>query len=97
MALRGGPLKLRFNEGIFREAKNRMSGARPFGSFWEGGYPTFAKRDSPEGAKHGINAHTEATQETSERGWHIADEVRSYAGTRPSNTPTDICPIFRSQ
>jgi len=34
MALRGGPLKLRGTEGTFREAKSRMSGARPFGSFW---------------------------------------------------------------
>ncbi len=55
-----------------------MSGARLFGSFWEGGYPTFAKRDSPEGAKQEADAHDGATRETKARGRHIADGVRSY-------------------
>jgi hypothetical protein len=39
-------------------------GARPFGPFWEGGYPTFAKRDSPEGAKQETTQHAEAAQNT---------------------------------
>jgi hypothetical protein len=70
------PLKLRFNEGIFRLSEKPDGGARLFGSFCEGGYPTFDKRNSPEGAKQNLSAHAEAAQECQAQS--IADKVRSY-------------------
>ncbi|OQR31142.1 hypothetical protein BWR15_21275 [Pseudomonas sp. T] len=50
------------NRGYFSRSEKPDVGARLFGSFWEGGYPAFAKRDSPEGAKHEAHAHAEAAQ-----------------------------------
>jgi hypothetical protein len=55
MALRGVPLKLRFNEGIFRP--KRKTGC-PGQAFWL----LFGvwKSDSPEGAKPNTSAHAKA-------------------------------------
>ena len=74
MALRGVPLKLRFNEGIFRP--KRKTGC-PGQAFLVTSL-AFERSNSPEGAKQKIRAHAEATQETKARGRHIADGVRSY-------------------
>jgi hypothetical protein len=64
-----------------------MSGARPFGSFWEGGYPTFAKRDSPEGAKYKPGAHAEAMQNYTTTSNIIAEKIRMKWVTRAHGNP----------
>ncbi|WP_259753248.1 hypothetical protein [Pseudomonas sp. GCEP-101] len=74
MALRGGPLKLRFNEGIFRP--KRKTGC-PGQAFWL--FFGVWKSNSPEGAKHEAYAQTEAAQKLPARSKSIADKVRAYA------------------
>jgi hypothetical protein len=73
MALRGVPLKLRFNEGIFRP--KRKTGCP--GQAFLVTSSAFGRSNSPEGAKHEARAHIEAalkhpsqrsTTQTMERG-----------------------------
>ncbi len=79
MALRSGPLKLRWSEGTPAKP-GPDAGARPFGSFWG---RAFAKRDSPEGEKQNLPAHAEATQNPPYENKNIADKVRSYRDQGP--------------
>jgi hypothetical protein len=76
--LRSAPFRRPKSRGHFSRSEKPDGGARLFGSFWEGGYPTFDKRDSPEGAKHRVRAHAEAAQNTQSKS--IAEKLRSYAG-----------------
>jgi hypothetical protein len=48
-------------------------------------FGAFAKRDSPEGAKHEAHAHAKAAQNTQPRS--IADKVRSYANSMHRRSP----------